>query len=520
MSSKILLFFGAPEGFVSAIFPARRRLVKASFHFYSRMIIAIILMLASDSWPGSAQGMWRSSLPALKVSENGRFLVRANGEPFFYLGDTAWELFHRLDRKQALAYFDLRASQRFNVIQAVALAELDGLTVPNAYGDLPLIERDPAQPAVTPGANPAKAEQYDYWDHVEYLIDEANRRGIYIGMLPTWGRWVPNPKAGNSNEFVFTLENARSYGEFLGKRFGRKGIIWILGGDRSAAAAEEIWRALARGIAIGIHGREDYTGLIMSYHPGGGYTSSEWFHNDPWLTVNMQQTGHGASTRSWERIASDYQRKPAKPVMDAEPLYEDHPLSFRARELGYSFDAHVRQRAYWDIFSGAFGHTYGNHSVWQMYSPGKRRINGPLFYWFEAIHRPGAAQMRHLRALVESRPFLSRIPDQTIIVDVLKDADHIAGTRGDGYLFIYSAQGRPFTVNLGKISGSTLEAWWFNPRTGSSEEIGSFKNIGTRQFSPPSEGFGSDWVLVIDDGSMNFPPPGQTTPSAGRKKTH
>ena len=33
----------------------------------------------------------------LKVSENQRFLVHEDGTPFFYLGDTAWELLHRRD---------------------------------------------------------------------------------------------------------------------------------------------------------------------------------------------------------------------------------------------------------------------------------------------------------------------------------------------------------------------------------------------------------------------------------------
>jgi hypothetical protein len=268
---------------------------------------------------------------------------------------------------------------------------------------------------------------------------------------------------------------------------------------------------MARGIAIGVNGKEDYHGLVMGFHPNGGATSSRWFHEDEWLTVNMQQTGHGlaADVRSWERIANDYNKTPVKPVMDAEPLYEDHPLAFRAKDNGYSFDAHVRQRAYWDTFSGAFGHTYGDHSVWQMYSRERKPINGPLFYWSEAIHRPGAAQMQYVRALLESRPFLSRVPDQSIVVNSLEGADHISATRGDGYLFVYSAQGRAFTVNMGKITGDRLKAWWYNPRTGTSMETDALDNRGTHDFTPPSQGFGSDWVLVLDDASKSFKAPGK-----------
>jgi hypothetical protein len=448
------------------------------------------------------------TLPRLKVSENRRFLVREDGKPFFYLGDTAWELFHRLNREQAAAYVKLRAGQRYTVIQAVALAELDGLTDPNAHGSLPLTDTDPARPAVTPGSDPAKPGQYDYWDHVEYIIDQANRLGLYIGLLPSWGAWLEDGRQGGHK--VLNAGNAQAYGEFLGKRFGKKGIIWILGGDRPADRTVETWRAMARGIAMGVNGKEDYAGLTMGFHPTGGQTSSTWFHDDPWLTVNMQQTGHGLAetVRCWERIARDYERTPVKPVMDAEPLYEDHPLAFRARDYGYSFDAHVRQRAWWDVFAGAFGHTYGNHSVWQMYAPGRKPVNGPLLYWNEAIQRPGAAQMQYARALVESRPYLSRVPDQSIVANALEGADHIGATRGDGYLFVYSAQGRPFTVNMGKISGERVKAWWYNPRTGTSAEAGEFDNQGTHEFQPPSQGFGSDWVLVLDDAAKKFGRPG------------
>jgi hypothetical protein len=474
-----------------------------SFKYRIGMVSLVALVL-----PALAVSATPNPLPQLKVSPNKRFLVTADGKPFFYLGDTAWELFHRADRKEAVMYLDKRAAEKFTVIQAVAVAELDGMSRPNSQGDLPFIDRNPAKPAVTPGANPNNAEQYDYWDHVEFIVDEANRRGLYVGFLPTWGRWIVGDREGKDK--VFTLENAQGYGEFLGKRFGKKGVIWVLGGDRTAAGFEDVWRAIAKGIAIGTSGKEDYDAVMMSFHPRGGGTSSTWFHDDAWLDFNMHQTGHGLAdtVKPWLKISADYMRTPIKPVMDAEPLYEDHPLAFRAKDLGYSFDAHVRQRAYWDVFSGAFGHTYGNHSVWQMYAPGREPVNGPLLYWYEAIHRPGAAQMQFVRALIESRPMLSRVPDQTIVGNALDGSDYIAATRGDGYLFVYTAQGRPFTVNLGKISGSRLKAYWYNPRTGTNIPADTLDNTGTHDFTAPSQGFGSDWVLVLDDIEKGFAAPG------------
>ena len=148
-------------------------------------------MLVIDAWIESCTP-WRGELPKLKVSDNKRFLVTDTGKPFFYLGDTGWELFHRLDRADADRYLEKRAGQGFTVIQAVAIAEFDGHTVPNAYGHLPLTDLDPARPAVKEG------ERNDYWDHVDYIVNRANANGLYVGFLPTWGSyWHDKVRDGN-----------------------------------------------------------------------------------------------------------------------------------------------------------------------------------------------------------------------------------------------------------------------------------------------------------------------------------
>src|SRR5277367_6640653 len=82
----------------------------------------------------------------LRVSQNQRFLVRTDGSPFYWFGDTAWEIFHRANREEAEQYLKKRAEQGFTVIQAVVLAEFQGIREPNAYGALPLVNEDPVRP--------------------------------------------------------------------------------------------------------------------------------------------------------------------------------------------------------------------------------------------------------------------------------------------------------------------------------------------------------------------------------------
>jgi hypothetical protein len=444
-------------------------------------------------------------LSSLKVSENRRFLVTADGRPFFWLGDTVWELFHRATREDAERYLRNRAALRFTIVQAVALAEFDGLNVPNAYGETPLRNNDPTQP------NEA------YFAHVDWIVARANELGLYVGFLPTWGdKW--NKKWGVGPE-IFTPANARAYGEWLGRRYRDAAVVWIVGGDRpvESDAHREIVRAMALGLRAGDGGAHPIT-----FHPPGGHGSAEWFHDEPWLDFNMRQNGHVAEfTGRYDSTRDDYGRTPVKPVVDGEPIYEDHPVSFNAKELGHSIGSDVRRPLYWDLFSGAFGHTYGHHSVWQMWTADREPINNPLLAWEAALEQPGAAQMQHGRALMESRPFLTRVPDPDVIVAGRVPTSvpgagryRFAATRDVDRTFamVYAPVGRAFSVRMDSIAGSRVKAWWFDPRTGRATAIGTFPNTGEREFTPPDPGEMLDWVLVLDDESKGYPAPGGAGP--------
>ncbi|WP_291984664.1 glycoside hydrolase family 140 protein [Luteitalea sp.] len=467
-----------------------------------RMVGAVWLALglacvsAAMSAPVAAQ-----SLPRLAVSENKRFLVQADGTPFFWLGDTAWELFHRLSREDAERYLRNRAERRFTVIQAVALAELDGLHAPNAYGERPLVDDDPTRP------NEA------YFTHVDWIVRKANSLGLYVGLLPTWGdKW--NKKWGVGPE-IFTPENAEAYGRWLGTRYKDAGVIWIVGGDRpiESDAHRAIVAATARGLRAGDGGAH-----LITFHPNGGHGSAEWFHDADWLDVNMRQNGHTPDfTGHYDKTRVDYDRTPTKPVLDGEPIYEDHPVAFNAKQLGHSMASDVRRPLYWNLFTGAFGHTYGHHSVWQMWTPGRDPVNAPLMPWHEAIEQPGAAQMQHGRALMESRPFLTRVPDDGVLVESRVPTAmpgtgryHFTATRDTAgtYAMVYAPVGRPFRVRMSVITGARVKAWWFNPRTGEATIIGTFPNSGERTFTPPDAGEMIDWVLVLDDESRGYGAPG------------
>jgi hypothetical protein len=434
----------------------------------------------------------------LKVSDNGRFLVTEEGKPFFWLADTAWELFHRVNKEEAEVYLRKRAEQGFNVIQAVALAELDGLNTPNPNGDLPLINNDPAKP------------NGKYFEHVDYIIKKADELGIYIALLPTWGDKLFKNSWGVGPE-IFNPQNATAFGKWIGNRYkDYDNVIWVLGGDRNPRDNSkdiEVWNNMA--VAIQNAARTTSNEPLMSYHPqpkeAGG--SSTWFHKESWLDFNMHQTGHCPNQGTYKHISNDYNLKPTKPVIDSEPLYEDHPNCFNVREQGYSEADDIRRIMYWNVFAGAFGQTYGNHAVWQMYKLDKEPINSPARPWPMALDMPMANQVKHLKNLMLSRPFLTRIPDQKMIIgEQPEDNNYTIATRDEKgrYAMIYFPLGSIKELNLSALNGSELNAHWFDPRTGNTFKVDAIKKSSKVIITPPTSGKGNDWVLLLDSTGENF----------------
>src|ERR1700730_5601942 len=152
-----------------------------------RWLIIRCSLVSVFSWVAiTAQSSAPARVGPIVVSANGRFLQHKDGVPFFWLGDTAWLLFQRLDRAETEQYLENRRLKGFTVIQAVALR---GATAGSAYGTA-LIDGNPERPNVTPGNDPSKPGEYDYWDHVDWVVDLAAQKGLYIAILPTWGSVV------------------------------------------------------------------------------------------------------------------------------------------------------------------------------------------------------------------------------------------------------------------------------------------------------------------------------------------
>lgn len=430
------------------------------------------------------------------VSANHRFLQYEDGTPFFWLGDTGWLLFQQLDRDETLKYLDDRQHKGFNVIQVMLLRAPD---MKSAYGAAALTDGNPASPRVTPGSDPARPGEYDYWDHVDWVVEQAARRGIQMALVPAWGSLV---KEGQLN-----ASNATTYATFLAERYrARPNVVWVLGGDIQGDIHPEVWQAMGRTL------KQLDPRHLVTFHPYGRTESSTWFHDEPWLDFDMFQSGHrsyaqdtGAGHRygedNWRYVADAYARRPPKPVLDGEPSYESIPRGLHDTTQPYWTADDSRRYAYWSVFAGACGHTYGDNAVMQFYKPERGPgAYGPKAAWSVAIDDPGAGQMQFLERLMLSRPYFDRVPDQQLIAgENGAGYERVIATRGSGYVLAYTYTGRPFQVRLGVLPGSRVRAYWFNPRDGSELPIGVIANHGVRRFVPPGMPRpGNDRVLVME----------------------
>lgn len=437
---------------------------------------------------------FKNKVGNLRVASNRRHLEYTDGTPFLYLADTAWELFHRLDFDEARYYLDNRAAKGFTVIQAVALAELGGIDIPNVNGELPLVDRDPTKP------NEA------YFRHVDRVVEYAEEIGLFIGFLPTWGgSW----KQDGRETTVLTVENARAYGRFVGERYRERPIIWILGGDENIESPDEL--AVVEKLALGLK-EGDRGSHLITFHPRGPGRSAEVLHNAEWLDFNMCQSSHGAHDHdNGLFIEYDYSLGPPKPTVDGEPRYETMPVGFYyegVNRYDHFDDYDVRQAAYWALMAGACGHTYGHNCIWQMWTPERKPVLWANIPWIDSLDTPGAFQMGHIRKLFESYPLSQLVPaPEMVLQGPAGTGAKVRALRStDGTLsLIYSARGESFVIDRRVFKPKRIREVWYDPRYGCSYHVHTSANVAFQTYVPPTSGRGNDWVLILEEERAETP---------------
>ncbi len=455
----------------------------------------------------------------LRISENRRNFIQEDGTPFIWIADTAWTMPQRLKWDDVEYYMKTRKRQGFTVLQIVALDPEQDIQMRNPAGIKALINDDLLSP------------DEQYFAYLDWILDKAEEYGFNVLLLPAWGQLIVGHNwMGQTFEKIVHEGNAYEYGRWIGNRYKhRKHIVWCLGGDRQpihlGVSYKDVWRKMAEGLANGITGlhlkynepNEAWKNLLITYHAcheaetGECSTMSYWTDEEAWISFIMLQSGHGLKPKNYELVKKEYDRNVTMPVWDGEPAYEFMPTSWPViKEFHGSWI--VRKRAYWSLFAGSFGHTYGHSSVWCMISE-KEKNAAMTHTWFSALECPGALQIKILRDFLESRDLSNCIPAQEMLQiqqskqeDVLDEHIQACIQKEGKFACVYFPSGGKEHIQIHEMKGKELLLWWFNPRDG---QCYSKSNIQTNEpeeirlsdvleVTTPTSGIENDWILVID----------------------
>jgi hypothetical protein len=417
----------------------------------------------------------------IRVAANGRYLTDAEGNPFFWLGDTPWQLFTSYTPADIQTYLDDRQAKGFTVVQAVLCWwTLSGPACrDNTDGQNPFLNNNPATP------NDA------FFGNVDAIVDAAAVRGIVVAMLPVWSRSFISGVAPGDSTLVNTT-NARAYGRYLGNRYkDRSNIIWLLGGDTAVLDKATVYQELAAGIQ-----EFDIQAKALGYHPN---TATYDQGNNPYPIPETALNFHMA--QSYKRLdqipfllSNMYQSHPTKPAILAEGSYEGGWVDFDCCGSYPPVDNPwaLRKQAYWSYLGGGF-YTYGHDAIW---SHGEWPSGGP---WQSALNAPGAQAMTIVKNTLTSREWWELAPYNAIFANgeglgLWQNAAAI--DRSGGSAMVYLSMSAPIALDLTKITqGGVIRATWTDPRNGDQVDGGLYRKA--IQTLVPPDGF-EDALLLLE----------------------
>jgi uncharacterized protein DUF4038/collagenase-like protein with putative collagen-binding domain len=459
-------------------------------HFLAAMlwVCGLTVSRGSTSLPPGSESEVQDGI---RVSANGRYLVDAvNGSPVFVLADTAWNL-GALNLREIDRYLHDRSDHGFNLIM-FALNFAPQADERNAAGE-PAFQ-GPAKTELNPA----------YFKSCDAIVRKASADGLFVLMFALWA----GEKAGTMNHY--TAAQLYNLGQALGRRYaGVPNVLFCAGGEASPHYIDvDRVNAMGRGLKDGCAGRN-----LITVHPVSGNSASKFYATSSWIDFYLSQakSGNAPANATYDAaalVSGDWVGTPVRPTMMGEHRYEsgtqENPLI-------------QRRSLYQCVFAGGCGYAYGHNALWQMtphtaqpwmlkgWAPG-------VADWTQALDTSAVQQLRHIKSLLYSRPYLERIPDQGLVLAgqgtdvatrVQATRDGSMGRRDASYLMAYLSAARPITLDTAVIAAPRLTAYWFDPATGAPEMFDAdFPNSGRLLLAARADR--RDGVIVVDDAAKHY----------------
>jgi hypothetical protein len=432
------------------------------------------------TWSGAATrtGEFRATAPLLgtelarrgpvRVSGDHRYFVYADGTPWFWLADTAWNGALLASKQDWDEYLLARAQQRFTAVQVVMTQWRAGRADENG------------RVAFTVGAKGLEVDPA-FFRRMDERIAQINRHGLVGILVQLWALTSKDKESPGEN---LSEEDAALLARYIHLRYGAYSVLWFLGGDGDYRGAKaDKWKAIGRAAFPAGEMRRP-----VSLHPRGTQTPWEAFKDEPWVDYFSYQSGHGGAPSKWrwqaqDGPAKDWRLTPPHPVVDTEPNYEAH-VSYQGAKID---DYAVRRAAYYSLLSAPpAGITYGAHGIWPwMSEPGvpldhpKSGIADP---WRACLDYPGGRQMTVLRGVFDSLKWWDLRPDPALVegYTVAEDfSNYIPAARSQDGSFALLYLPKATAV---QVKGNWARKVWIDPQT------------GRHQQQEPVEG---DWLLLL-----------------------
>ncbi len=419
----------------------------------------------------------------VKTTPSRRYFTYNNYTPFFYIGDTHWNLpANTLDNFKTI--INKRVEQGFTVIQS--------------------------QPICSPGDKTC----YDLSDGT---VSESDLP--FFSDLDKRFQYVAEKGLVHANAqlfFVVELGERRAkypdaYLEKLCRywvaRYSAYPVMWTTAqesdddcyGRHNIEATTNPWKHVASFIHKYDPYRHPLTAHQESSRIGNAFASNSSFKDLPghsWFAAQWKPKKEG--TLDFDIPKDFWENGQGKPTVNYEADY-DHlwTLEFGARNQG------------WTAFlNGMFGHGYGATDIWlynstyNMDRPTTRdgvtvTVEDKSIKWNESVEFPAAYQMGYMRNFFETFDWWNLVPRFDNENWFINDSSFYSiSSKGKDLIVVYFYNPDRNTGILQGLKNTTYTVQWFNPIDGkflSSENV----SVTNNSFAIGEKPDNNDWVLLV-----------------------
>lgn len=439
----------------------------------------------------------------VRAEKNLKYLMYADGTPFFYLGDTHWSMYAEdIDSAHFKVIVDKRVRQGFTVYQSEPISAPFDLT----DGKIDAADIEGFR----------RADRY-----YQYIADaglvHANAEFFYASKM--------TPALASDDRAIDCLCR------YWVARFGAFPVMWTLAqeidndfySNRRASwnfysTADNPWLK----VAASLH-RHDAYGHPLSGHQESTYettvtgeaTNKDARRPDRGRSIFADpdfaaRVGHNWWAAQWSpslvanrngAVAAEYWQS-ERPAVN----YEGRYCHLWTKDFG------ARAQGWISYLNGFCGYGYGAADIWLYngrYEMDKTSRDGyeeitpedKKIKWYDAVDLPSAQQMKHLRRFLERLPWWELEPDMGREKYFSGD-DHCVSSvaaRGSDLFVLYLNATNTVTGSLkGAKAKAPYQGLWYNPRTGEESSLIALTADGGGRIVLPRKPDANDWVLLVN----------------------